>query len=388
MKILYLDPGLSVRQGHNAAMLVEFEEALVRERGHHLRVASSLALDPKTFADLGCVIDPVFGTDGYSRLPPMKAWQRSMIEPLLQQIVGELLRAGLLEADAILFPTMYPLHLAALAQVAERLRGRPLAVGFLMPLPFWCQDSQAVHFLGPVVHDAISTLAACASLRVYSETGSYALGDQVTHMATLIPPWASSRQALVQGLASSSFPDSGAYTVGFFGSPFSSKGVQLLSDVMTHIVAEQLFHGPKIVMRLPEGHEQLCSQLKDKLGIEASSAVLSNDAYLTEMSRVDVVWGLYDPTHYGDKMSGILPEAIALGKPVLVAEGCSAMLDFLERYAPGSFVSTGYDVSSLKEALLLNAVQWRPAWKCARQHAPVMRGLKSMDRFLAACGLT
>ena len=36
MRITYVDPGLSSRKGHNASMAFELDDALVRERSHHV----------------------------------------------------------------------------------------------------------------------------------------------------------------------------------------------------------------------------------------------------------------------------------------------------------------------------------------------------------------
>ena len=99
------------------------------------------------------------------------------------------------------------------------------------------------------------------------------------------------------------------------------------------------------------------------------------------------MWALYDPLHYGDKMSGIVPEALSLGKPVLVAEGCVAIQEFLERHAPGAFIAAGYDLASVQAVLALEPGHWRPARRCARSHAPLVQQLKGMDRYLAVCGI-
>ena len=88
------------------------------------------------------------------------------------------------------------------------------------------------------------------------------------------------------------------------------------------------------------------------------------------MAEVDIVLAHYDPAVYGDKMSGIVPEAVCLGKPVLVADGCNAVINFLDRYAPGGFVVAPYSTHGLASALALQPAVWTA---CAPWALPASR---------------
>jgi hypothetical protein len=105
------------------------------------------------------------------------------------------------------------------------------------------------------------------------------------------------------------------------------------------------------------------------------------------MAAVDAVHCFYDPAQYAGKMSGIPAEALALGRPVLLADGCEAMIDFVERHAPGSYVSGPYSAQTLEMALAMPLSSWRRIAECAHGSSAGVRALKSMSRFLAVCGL-
>jgi hypothetical protein len=121
--------------------------------------------------------------------------------------------------------------------------------------------------------------------------------------------------------------------------------------------------------------------------IDATSHDMSNDAYLRQMAEVDVVLACYDPEHYGDKMSGVVPEAVSLGKPLLVSEACRSLAGFLDRYAPGAFIAGAYRADALADLMALPADLWRVVATKAHASSPVVRSLKGMRRYLAAGGL-
>ena len=65
MKIVYFDPGLAGRGGHNSAMLAEFEQALVHEAGHEVTVLAAARLAPAVFGDSALRFVPLFEVEGY-----------------------------------------------------------------------------------------------------------------------------------------------------------------------------------------------------------------------------------------------------------------------------------------------------------------------------------
>jgi hypothetical protein len=184
-------------------------------------------------------------------------------------------------------------------------------------------------------------------------------------------------------LAQSFCPSRDGLSVGYFGAPFTSKGFSLL----TSAIEQGLPRGVRVVVRLPPGHEKICAALQARSPqVDATSRTSSNAEFLQDMAAVDVVWTLYDPHHYADKMSGIVPEAICLGKPLLVGQGCNALIEFLDHHAPGSFVCAGYDAASVRGAFSLPAPAWRELARCAAASAPVMRSIKSAARYLTIAG--
>lgn len=391
MRIAYVDPGLSSRKGHNAAMLEEFDTALAIERGHAVSYLCAASADPKIFDGLAGSLKPTFRVDGYARLRAADLFDEQRLQMIDELTAADLQASSVLDTcDAILMPTAYPLHLRALARRRSVLAGRRVALGLLLPARFWGGDDDACEQrIGEIFADSIDSLNAGTDLFAYSETGSFSFGANAVSLATLLPPLAAPNALHVQRLAAEHRPPNpDGPLLGFFGSPFSSKGFGLLVEALQGLARNGVQPAARIMLRLPAGYEQVCAQL-NALGpwVDATSRQADNRQYLQEMAGADVVLGYYDPREYGAKMSGIVPEAISLGKPLLLAEGCNAICDFLERHAPGSFVSGPYDAQILADVLMLPGSAWdRPA-RCARLHAPLMQQLKSMDRYLSVCGL-
>lgn len=391
MRIAYIDPGLSCRQGHNAAMVEEFDQALVAERGHEVVYHCSADVRARDFADLRGRVSPTFRVDGYARPAAADLFEAARFERIVGAIVGDLNRApGLADSDLLLMPTAYPLHLQALARRLPTLAGRRVVLGLLLPANFWSEDPAAAHRIGELFAQSVGALAASTELFAYSETGVFRCGEDTLRVATLLPPLARARSAQVRRLADVSVDTSAdrPWVLGYFGSPFLGKGIGLLFDAASALAQSGSAPGVELRIRLPEGHEPVCERFNALAPwIDATSRRTDNGAYLQQMAQVDAVCAFYDPQSYATKMSGIVPEAISLGKPLWVSEGCDAITDFLERHAPGSFVSGHYDASTAQAVMSLPRAAWDRAKACARRHAPLVQQLKDMDRYLAVCGV-
>jgi len=133
----------------------------------------------------------------------------------------------------------------------------------------------------------------------------------------------------------------------------------------------------------------MCDQLNAlSPALEATSAEMSNAQYFEAMADVDAVLAFYDPAEYGTKMSGIVPEAICLGKPVVISDGCDGLCRFLDRYAPGSFATGTYGPGDLAAILRLPAPLWSSLGAKARASSDVVRMMKSMRRYLTLGGMS
>jgi len=363
----------------------------VAERGHRVSYLCAASADPREFTGLQGSLRPTFRIDGYARASRADLLDEQRFERIAQVIAQDLAHCqALADCDAILMPTAYPLHLHALARRATQLEGRRVVMGLLLPGSFWGADADSERRIGDLFAQGVNAISSVADLFAYSETGSYRFGDNMVPMATMLPPLATPSAAQVRRLADGAHCTAARQSValGFFGSPFTSKGFGLLVDAVRALGQQGTVTSGRVVVRLPAGHGDVCAQLNGLAPwIDATSRQTSNEQYLGEMAAVDAVCAFYDPAEYGDKMSGIVPEAISLGKPLLIAEGCHAIQDFLERHAPGSFIGGAYQAQTLVNALHLPARTWSRPAACARTHAPLMQQMKSMDRYLAVCGL-
>jgi hypothetical protein len=391
MRITYVDPGLSSRKGHNASMAFELDDALVRERSHHVTYLASADANPLEFAHLRGRLVPTFRITGYARPQAADLHQPHRLARIIETIVTDIEATGALDdCDVVLMPTVYPLHVYALGTIAGALRGRLVVAGLLLPARYWSPDPGSVDVIADLFGSGLHALGASSELFLYNETGSFALRETVLSIPRLLPPLGTANADLVRRLAVDAPPAApdACPSIGFFGSPFSSKGFGLLAETAWQLAASGPNPLARLVVRLPEGHESTCARLASIAPwIDARSAHTSNDEYLREMASVDVVWAFYDPAEYGDKMSGIVPEALSLGKPLLVAEGCRGIEDFIESQAPGSHVCGAYDERTVATMLTQPANTWARPAACARGHAHLMAELKSMPRYLAVCGI-
>jgi hypothetical protein len=390
MKIAYLDPGLTCRKGHNAAMVAEFDHALAKQRRHEVAYVCSAAIDRREFSDIQGSIVPTFRIDGYAKPSATDLFDSERFERIADSLSADLDHVEILkDCDAILMPTAYPLHMEALRRRASTLRGRRVVIGMLLPCSFWGADAASERRIGSLLANSINALSQETDLFAYSETGQFHFDESPVALATLLPPLAEPSAKHVRRLQTESTsvtPNPPA--LGFFGSPFTSKGFGLLAQAVETFSRLDIVPKMRVVIRLPAGHEQACQSLRALAPwVDATSRQTSNEEYLADMAVVDVVWGFYSPDGYAHKMSGIIPEAISLGKPMLIAEGCHAIQDFLERHAPGSFLCGAYDTQTLADVMMLPAETWARPIACARSHASLMQHLKDMDRYLAVCGL-
>jgi hypothetical protein len=340
MKVLLLDPGLTGRNGHNAALAEELDREL--DGRATLRIGADRKLRPDDYRDLKAEVVGAFRLGGYAQYAARQLVDTRLMAGVRRAIDEDLAALEPEQCDLILMPTVYPLHLEALARRADRLGRQRLTCGLLMPPEYWAADVPAAPLLEQVMLASIQHLHAGSDAMFYSETGAYHCGAQRISTPLLLPPVSAQTGSLLARLerGAARAADAGEpIRFGFFGSPFPAKGF----DHLRTLAQEGIPAGARLVIRLPAGHDALCSRLNDlSPQVDATSRAMSNADYLQEMAQVDVVLTAYDPRHYALKMSGIVPEAVCLGRAVLVADGCTALVDFLDRHAPGCFATTPY----------------------------------------------
>lgn len=389
MKIVYLDPGQANGRGHNYAMVHEFDEALVRERGHEVHHVVQRLGRPELLPALHGRVHPVIQIDGYTRLSDADVLDEQRRKVITQAVATDLARAPFADADVLLMPTVYPLHLRALADYIALPNHCRVVLGMLLPCSFWNPHDAPRQALSEWMAHSINVLASRCDLLVYSETGRFVFGQDVVPTATLLPPLAGTTTQLVSELATpTNVASKDRPVLGFFGSPFTTKGFELLARTLQRFAQTDQVPAVDIRVCLPLGHATMCEHI-NALGpwVRADSMDADNVTYLRRMAEVDVVWACYDPQEYCGKMSGIVPEAISLGKPVLLAEGCDALHNFLDAQAPGGFLLTPYDDDALVQALSISGEVWHRLMRCAAAHAPLMQQMKSMHRYLSVCGI-
>ncbi len=382
-RVLLLDPGLFTHGGHNAALAEEFCLAL-RDRAE-LTVAAARGYTASTGPLESARIDAAFRVNGYARFSGSTFAQTSGLVELRRAVEEDFAAIAAENYDVVLMPTAYPLHLEALARRLARRPDIAALVGLLMPPGFWAEDRHAEADLQRLMAAALRAIRALPRVRVYSETGTYALGaDGQLRLPVMLPPTSRATADLCAALRVHTARGGNDVRFGFFGAPFASKGFGHVIGAAQMGLAESA----RLVLRLPAGMDERCKMLAHLSSrIDAESRTRTNAEYLRAMADVDVVLVTYDPAHYAGKMSGIVPEAICLGKPLLLSDGCDALREFLDRHAPGSYLSVPYDPEAIRTALALPAGYWESLAACARASASVVQAMKDMGRYLTLAGL-
>ncbi len=391
MKIAIIDPGCSAVAGHNLALLEEFSREL-RSRG--VEVHAVLTRDATTAA-----IEP-FGTHvvralqigGYVRLEDVFARFGSQ-EACVSALALDLAQLDLSSFDAVLLPTIYPLHLLALeraiASLSKTAVAPRVALGFLMPVSYWTKDAALRTEIGVRMREALFSLRARCEVLAWTETGRYDFGDAVLELPRLYPVVSAELGDRMQALAAiePASLEGRPVTFGFFGAPLRSKGIEVLVDAVARARMQPGFDA-RVKLVVPKGMEGMRETLSP-LGpqLMVFSKERGNREYLEEMASVDVVLLPYEPGEYSEKFSGIVVEAIALGKAVVVTDACTPLVRFLDDVAPGSYAAIDYDASALASALTLPSLQWAPLVAAARASSGIARSLKSAERLFAALGL-
>jgi hypothetical protein len=229
MKIAILDPGLTSTSRHNVARFEEFCREFSEPGYQCLYVVHKQArlgeLEPQSATLL-----PLCSLNGYTSLLQLPD-EPEVVERVVAQTRDELSAVDFSDCDVILMPTVYPLHLLALAQCLAACETKPnlkLALGLRIPLSYWAEDAETQQHLGQALLAAISGLQSRLSVCLYSETGRYRFGQTVAQTAVLLPPVTAATQSAIQARWVQAVRQASdrPLVLGYFGSPLVSKGLQ------------------------------------------------------------------------------------------------------------------------------------------------------------------
>ncbi|MBS0429921.1 MAG: hypothetical protein JSR41_21775 [Proteobacteria bacterium] len=385
MRLLLLDPGLSSPYGHNASTVRELDLHVREHGGIELSVATHAGFDPASLGATGCRWRPHLRLHGYARFgtagAPRAAAEAEWRE-CLALCVQDLDRMDLASFDGVWMPTAYPLHLAALAHVGLGMPALRVQVGVLMPPRFWAADASARVWLEELTCQSLRTAAGLARWRIYSETDRVRAGGLCLATPTLLAPLADAFRTRLDALRTSraAAPASGIRTrFGFMGEPLARKGFTVVSQA----VATGLPPHIELHLAMPTHHAARALVLHGRPpGLHIHALGTGNAAYFDALNDIDVLLALYDPGLHDEQMSGIVGEAIALGKAVLVGAGCEAILAFLRRWAPGSFRVAPASLEGLHAAWQLPPSVWASCRREAMAAAPRVLALKDVARHL------
>jgi hypothetical protein len=375
MSILVLAPTLKTSSGHDHAFCTE----LIRYAGaSDIRVLASEKFQPE--AELPAL--PFFSVDPYEY-----RWiHREKKEPLpwktlLRSAIQDLQKIDFSLYDKVILHTADPVYLIALDRSLRRFDGL-LYLGFMLPPTFWLRSSTAGKVLSIASDIAIGSLRRRTRMLLYSETGAIRFDHRSLKCLLKLAPV---QTVTIGGTADAARRTPSDQTsrvqIGFFGAALDDKGFQILLQLAADAAVRSRF---LIKIFLPPGQQELMDRVSaGSDAIWASSEDRDLATYFGCMSSVDLVYALYSPLAYKDRMSGIVQDAMLAGKPLLVTTGCTEMRRFIEQIAPDAYVYADYSVSDTVRCLASTIETLADLSERARAGAEKIRKMKTFEAYFS-----
>jgi hypothetical protein len=375
MAILVLAPTLKTSSGHDHAFCTE----VIRYAGvTDARILASNKFQPEP--DLPAL--PFFSVDPYEYRWIHTENHHSLPWPaLLRSASEDLQKIEFPSYDRLIFHTADPVYLIALSRFLSRFRGT-VYLGFMLPPSFWLRKTIGRRLLSLASDLAISSLKRKAKVVIYSETGFVRFDHRSRNCLLRLPPVQSVELVSEPPLSDQKQDADDRIMIGFFGAALDDKGFQILLQLAADAAVQARF---EIKIFLPPSQEELVNKINTSNRVmTATSEDRDLPTYFGCMASVDLVYTLYSPVAYKDRMSGIVQDAILAGKPILVTSGCADMRRFIDRIAPGAYVHADYSAASAASSLCSAVGSLGDLSKCAKSGAERIRKLKTFEAYFDA----
>jgi len=372
MSILVLAPTLKTPSGHDHAFCSE----LISYAGAaNIKILASEKFQPEP--SLPAV--PFFLVDPYEyRWAHKEAKRKVLWGDLLKSASRDLQKVDFSIYSKLIFHTADPVYLVALSRCLRRFSGT-LYLGFMLPPSFWLLETVRRRILSVLSDVAIYSLKRKARVVLYSETGVIQFDHRSLKCLLKLPPVQSFGSPTGRPMAGSGSDRSERIKIGFFGAPFEDKGFQILLELAENAEVQNRF---QIKVFLPPGQQDLADKISSSNGfITANSEDRDVSTYFGCISSIDLVYTLYSPNAYKDRMSGVVQDAILAGKPLLVATECAEMRRFIDQVAPGAYVHAGYSVPGAAGCLVSTTGKLPELSKQAKAGAQAIRKLKTFEAY-------
>jgi hypothetical protein len=366
--LVLIDPALSdtTPHGHHWSSYRELRQ-ITREHFVPLRVYGS-ASNCHNQKD----IQPHFDAGTYLSAPDIIRWSRER-----SNITANYHRMIIPRDAVVLMPTASPWHLEGLISLLEQRPDLAVSIGLILPPQFWGIDPYISRLIDYTMSQSIKALMDRGAY-IYTETGDYTIGSRHFDFPQLLQPISNQTQRYISNIR---FSTNSVLTYGFFGSPKNTKGFKLIVDAVKALNPQSR----RVKFFVPTtqdcGHTLASS---DALAsCDAAVRRTTNEEMLSDMASVDVVLCVYDPLVYNSQMSGIVSEALLLGKPLIITNGTS-LERFCNQVAPGAAMTINYSTEDLVAALQAPTGTWEILARRAEAAANAVSAMKSGARFLNA----
>jgi hypothetical protein len=342
LALLILDPNLTGAQGHHLAYDLRIAREAVR-RGQAATIMANRAFPGGTIG--GVRILPFFGETCYGtgaaaadpitgRFDAFRRLNDSLAEDLLR-----LPRADMTAADCVLVPTANENHLLGYVTWMKGFAApdAPLFVVHLM-LPSGLavadaedagsvEDPQRALFYG-LAFRAAQARDGGAAIRFFASGRQHALEySRLAGMEIEPHPVPIAPEPLAAPTPQGS-PATRRRALLFAGDAKLDKGIALLPEIARAACAAHpdrtfvVHANPEIAWGPAREALDALTHATDRLAnLELRIGRLEEEGYLARLDGVDAMLFTCDPAEYGRKSSGVLWEAVSLGKPVVVPQG-------------------------------------------------------------------
>jgi hypothetical protein len=373
--LILLDPALSLNDFNHHTSSYRELRAASRELGIECTVLASTWNQPADCRD----VVPFFESDTYYFFTDLADYQHRQGD-IRNRVARDYARLDISSRPRLLLQSASPWQLEGLAAALRGVAGVRLAIGMIFPSQFWTRDAALQSLLDHMTWQALESLDHLNPF-IFSETGFALNQGHAIPLATRVSMMSDATLQLCRDLADTDDEIPGnPVTFGFFGGMFDHKGVSLILNASRHANLDRNTHRIRFVVP-PEHHDRTAEITSVSDCIDFAAAPLQTDEYLKEMHSVTAILCCYDQRFYAHQMSGIVTEAAALGKPVVVSRQTS-LHRFLLQYAPGAAVPVDQDPIALAAILNRPVEYWRAKQREASLTTPLVRELKSFNRFL------
>jgi len=345
-KVVILDPGLIDYYGHHAEFAALLKSTLQSQ--YDVRIYANFRARVGLLMRMSA--EPVFYDDLY---PPGNGQHFDVVYgDMTRTLTAALTKVSTQDLSPSTHVIMHTATIFQLGSLADWYSALPeprpkLIILFHRPLEYGVQPASQELGAIALAREAVAKLAAAGriGLASFSRQLSDRISLQLGQFCSVVPlpvQWPDPRRIVLRPLSP---------TFGFFGGFRIEKGAALLADVIpifaeSHRDVRFIIHAPQ-----RDVDASALERLSGVPGVEILRTTFAiKEEYFRQLMRAGCVLLPYHPPSYTMRASGVLPEALGLGRMVITTRG-TWLEDQVRSWKGNAFLMDQFTPDSLLECL-------------------------------------